>query len=238
MVEGVAEISAADAGTFPLAVIDRPPVRGAGYAIEGRLSYADVRGTGFLQMWSVFPNGDRFFSRTLAASGRQGVITGDSGLRSFALPFFLTGSERPSRLEVDLVLDGSGTVRLGELRLVTLEPGGNRGWWSGRAAGLVGGIGGSLIGILGAVLGALVPRRRARRAVLAVMACCGVVGAILIVVGGAAALLLSQPYAVYFPLLLGGGILTAVFVPGYRRTRGAYADAELRRMRAMDMAQP
>ena len=57
-----------------------------------------------------------------------------------------------------------------------------------------------------------------------------------LLVAGAVALALSQPYAVYFPLILGGIILVVVFWPGFRRARRAYEEAELRRMRAMDTA--
>jgi hypothetical protein len=55
-----------------------------------------------------------------------------------------------------------------------------------------------------------------------------------LLVAGAVALALSQPYAVYYPLLLGGIIILAVFGSGFRRVRRAYEEAELRRMRAMD----
>ena len=53
-------------------------------------------------------------------------------------------------------------------------------------------------------------------------------------VAGVIALALGQPYAVYYPLLLGGIILTAVcggIRPGLRH---GYEQRELRRMAAMD----
>jgi len=54
-------------------------------------------------------------------------------------------------------------------------------------------------------------------------------------VAGLVALGLGQPYAVYYPLLLFGGILTVVcggLLPVIRRR---YAEIELRRMTAMDL---
>jgi hypothetical protein len=184
-------------------------------------------------MWSVFPDGARYFSRTLADRGPQAVISGDSEWRDFELPFYLRGSsQRPVRLEVDLVLPGAGQVWIGPLELTT--PGAtSSAWWSERTGGWVGGIGGSLIGVTGAVLGVLVARGRGRRAVLATMVALIAAGAGLLV-AGAVALALSQPYAVYYPLLLGGIIILAVFGSGFRRVRRAYEEAELRRMRAMD----
>src|SRR5438034_9909812 len=55
-------------GTFPLAVLDHPPVDGAGYAIWGKVRYMGVQGAGYLEMWSVFPGG-RYFSRTTDTEG-------------------------------------------------------------------------------------------------------------------------------------------------------------------------
>jgi len=100
---------------------------------------------------------------------------------------------------------------------------------------LIGGIAGSLIGLTGGLVGVLVARGRGRRAVLVTMVALAITGGGLLV-AGAVALAFSQPYAVYFPLILGGIILVAVFGPGSRRARRAYEDVELRRMRAMDTA--
>jgi hypothetical protein len=44
----------------------------------------------------------------------------------------------------------------------------------------------------------------------------------------------SQPYAVYYPLLLLGGISVAVIGGLYNRVRGQYAALELRKMQAQD----
>jgi len=44
----------------------------------------------------------------------------------------------------------------------------------------------------------------------------------------------GQPYAVYYPLLLGGGIAAVVFGSLIPAARKRYAAIELRRMAAMD----
>lgn len=235
VIDDTVEVTSSRAGgTFPLVAIEDPVIAGDAYAVTGRIRYRGVAGVGFLQMWSVFPDGGRYFSRTLASGGSQGRISGDSGWRDFELPFYLKGHERPVRLELSLVLPGAGRVWIGPLELTS--PGAtSSAWWSDRAGGLIGGVAGSLIGIIGAIVGLLVARGRGRRAVLATMAALAFAGGGLLVTG-LVALALSQPYAVYFPLILGGIILVAVFGPGSRRARRAYKDAELRRMRAMDTA--
>lgn len=106
-------------------------------------------------------------------------------------------------------------------------------WWSDRAAGFVGGIGGSVIGLMGALIGTLAGMGKARRFVLILSACLIGFGVIILVVG-AIALALGQPYAVFYPLLLSGAILTLVFGgirPGIRK---GYEQREFQKMTAMD----
>ncbi|HEX6230269.1 MAG TPA: hypothetical protein VF029_00985 [Actinomycetota bacterium] len=224
----------ADGGVFPLARIDGPAVGGEGYAIVGEVRYEDVQGSGFLEMWSVFDGDERYFSRTLDREGPLAALSGSSAWREFELPFFLQGSEPPRRLEVNLVLPGAGRVWIGSIELVPLGSG-TGGWWSDRTAGLMGAVGGTLIGVLGAAIGALVSRGRARAFTMAAIGSAFAVGVALVLVG-LVAIGMGQPPAVTFTLLLGGGIVAAVFGVGLRSARRAYADAELRRMRALDRA--
>lgn len=233
VVDGTVEVTSLETGgTFPLVAIADPAIADDAYAVTGRVRYLGVAGAGFLEMWSVFPDGGRYFSRTLAGDGPQARISGDSEWRDFEIPFYLNGSEGPVRLELDLVLPGAGRVWIGPLELTA--PGAtSSAWWSDRTGGLIGGFGGSLIGITGAIVGGLIARGRGRRAVLTTMIAFGLAGGGLLV-AGAVALALSQPYGVYFPLILGGIILVGVFWPGLRRARRAYEDVELRKMRAMD----
>ena len=55
-------------------------------------------------------------------------------------------------------------------------------------------------------------------------------------IAGIAALIDGQPYAVAYPLLLGGVLLPIVFGGGYRLARRAYRESELRKMHALDAA--
>ncbi len=226
--------------TAALFALPDPSITTTQYALTGTVSYEGVTGTGYLEMWNHFPGGGMFFSRTLGHSGPMGYLQGSHDWRPFTLPFFSdakTGA--PSKLEFNLVLPGSGTVRLGPLRLIqfpegfdpTLAPGA---WWSDQRAGMIGGIGGGAIGCLCALIGVLSGLGRARQLVISLCVGLFAFGAVCLV-AGVIAWFISQPYAVYYPLLLAGIILTAVVggnLPGIIRR---YRDIELRRMTSMDL---
>jgi len=131
-----------------------------------------------------------------------------------------------------VVFTGRGTVYLRRLELV--EQPGPRAWWDDRAGAWIGGLGGSALGCLGALIGTLGGMGKARRLVMWLTAGLVVFG-LACLVSGAAALALGQPYAVYYPLLLGGLIDTAVFGPSLLVLRQRYQQAELRKMAAMDL---
>jgi hypothetical protein len=194
--------SSADGGTFPLVSFAPTIPRGDGYVVEGRIRYAGVAGR----------------------------ITGDSDWREFQLPFSTNGGPSPARVDINLVLPGSGTVEIGPLRVVSL---GGSAWWSDRTAGLLGASAGVMIGLLGATVGVLAARRKARRFVLStmvVLVCLGVAS----LVAGTVALVRHQPYAVVYPLFLLGVIGVGVFASGYRGVRRGFEEAELRKMHALD----
>jgi hypothetical protein len=223
----------AGTSTTPLVVIDDPPIQGDSYQITGTVEHRGVEGEGYLELWSHFPGGARYFSRTLDESGPMAKLRGDSRARSFVLPFFLeAGGPRPTKLEVDVVLPAAGHVTLRDLRFVgeagSSAPGA---WWGPREAGLVGGIGGSVVGVAGALIGTLCSLGLARRLVETLLAALLVAGA-LGLAGGVVALALGQPYEVWYPLLLGGGIDLALAI-GLRPTvRKRYEAAALRHVQA------
>lgn len=237
VVDGAVEVTGEEGGaTFPLTTIDGPDVGGAGYAIVGEVRYEGVIEPGYLEMWNVFPDGSRYFSRTLATEGPMAALVGDSDWREFRLPFFLEGAtSMPSRLELNAVLPSKGHVWIGPVRLVGIDGAGSNAWWTDRGAGVFGGFGGALVGIFGGMVGVLASRGKARRAVLGTLVGLTVLGGLLLV-AGAIAFFDTQPYAVTGTLLISGGILAAVAGGLTPRVRHMYAQVELRRMRALDAA--
>jgi len=228
--------------------ITNPPISKMLYAIAGEIKYEGVKGDGFLEMWNCYPPAkpgmfeNKYFSRTLDASGELGKITGTSGWRAFTLPFDRTGSTaKPTRLEINLILPGQGTVYLGPIKLVEYEgdlglkkPGGAGSvWWSDQATGWIGTIEGCVLGGLGGLLAWLASKGRCRGFV--VTSSYVLIGfGILFTLTGLLALASHQPYGVWFPLLLPGVILVAVIPPRLKQFRKGYEDLEMRRMASMD----
>ncbi len=227
------------ATSFHLVTIDRPPVGRAAYVVTGRVRYVGVEGQGYLEMWSLFPDGQRFFSRTVATEGTLAALHGESGWRGFELPFD-PGAQAPSRLEVNLVLPGRGTVWLGPLRLEPYSSAAATAtttWWSERAGNQFGALLGSLLGVVGALIGVLGGRGKARRLVLGLLVGVVVVGASLALLA-TAAVLSSQPRHVWYPLLLLGVLSAVVGLVLLRPMKLRYAADELRRIQAMDARGP
>jgi hypothetical protein len=226
--------------TVSLLALPDPGITTTQYALTGSVSYEGVTGTGYLEMWNYFQGGGAYFSKTLGESGPMGSLRGSSNWRPFSLPFFSNAEAgAPSKLEFNLVLPGPGTVRLGPLRLVQYPEGYNPfstpgAWWNDRTAGWIGGIGGSICGSLGALIGILSGLGKSRRFVILLCVLLIAFG-LACLMAGAIAWLVSQPYAVYYPLLLFGVICTAVvggILPGILRR---YRQIELRRMTSMDL---
>jgi len=198
-----------------LATIESPAITADRYAVIGSVRYGSVGGQGYAEMWSHFPDGSKFSTRTLAPSGPTGVISGSSGWRELRLPFDRSEADAsPVKLVINLHLPEGGTVHLSPLRLVQYTPIPPRAWWSSAAGGWIGGVGGTLLGVLCAA-GALLTVRGAPRGTLmgplTAMLLAGTGG----LAAGLVAAITGQPYAVTFPLLLLGALYEIMAVGGF-----------------------
>ncbi len=94
-----------------------------------------------------------------------------------------------------------------------------------------GGIGGSVIGVLGGTLGAmagaLAPKGKARGLILGSFNLIVVLGVIHLA-AGLYALMSGQPYGIWYPLVLLGGIMTALFGMLRPVVRQRYREAEMK----------
>ena len=224
--------------TVTILTVSDPGVRRSRYAIEGQVRYEDVAAVAYLEMWNFFPQA-RYFSRTLDVAGPLQNLQGSSDWRPFVLPFYnKVGGPPPQQLIVNVVLPGRGTVEVGPLRLVQFGDDEDplvvkRPWWSGRTGGLVGGLTGALLGCLGALVGVLGGLGKGRSVVMGLLGLMLAIGAVALALG-VVAVLRSQPYEVFYPLLLVGIICSIVPPFSLRALRRRYEEVELRRMQALD----
>ena len=111
-------------------------------------------------------------------------------------------------------------------------------WWNPTDGNWYGAIGGSLIGILGGCLGAaagiLVPRGKAKTFIYTSIAILSIIG-LLSLAAGIIAVTAGQPYHVWYPLVLCGGIITVVIPIQFPMIRARYRQAELRRLQAEEL---
>lgn len=224
---------------IPLLTIENPGIGDVRWALHGKIRYQDVRGKGYLEMWSHFPDGAKCFSRTVSAAGPMKWVVGSSGWRATSLPFY--GDKHlppPNKIALNLNLPGTGKVELGPMSLWEYSESENPltppgGWWSDTVGGCLGGIVGCLFGVIGATVGILAAKGKGWKFVLGVFPVFFVIGG-LSLAAGLIALLSGQTYGVWYPLFLLGGLSSIIFVPLYFRIRRRHAQVELRKMQAMD----
>lgn len=231
-----------------LVVMPEPGISSPVYALKGMIRYENVKGDAFLQMDNNYGETGTFFTKSLAAEGPMGKITGGSDWRPFVLPFYAGSGDQDAaspvleELTLSLHLPESGSVSIRDVEVYQYASGEDPlqlamhtsgQWFSERRAGLIGGIGGALLGLWGVLIGVLSSRGKARQLVL------GSANALLFVgiaslVSGVVALVATQPYAVYFPLLLIGVIVVAITATLRGRLAAQYEQLELKRMQSMD----
>lgn len=169
----------------------------------------------------------------------MGRLDGTSGWRAFVLPFTnREGGSPPTKLVFNVMMAGAGTIEIGPLELVQFNAGealvsNPAAWWTGRPAGLAGGIAGSVLGVLGAIFGWLGSTGRAKRLVLGTLKTIAWLGVGSLALAGWAASS-GQPYDVTYPLALVGPLTAALGFGLPRSVSRRYEDLELRRIQALD----
>ena len=216
--------------------LDAPPITTPSYAVRGTIRYDNVVGVGFLELLNHFPEG-AYFSRTMDTTGPMQSVTGTSAEREFILPFHTLGqAPSPKKLTLNLVLKGPGTVEIGPLELVPIgTPAGmsGLGWWNDSTGGLIGGIGGTVLGLLGGLIGTLAGVGKGKKLVQVLSVTMAGLGTV-ILIAGVYGVATGQPFAVFYPLLLVGGLMTLAGIITLVVIPARFRDMELRRMRALD----
>lgn len=234
------------------------------HRISVETKYKDVSGRTHMDGFGESAISDELYSRSGGAGGVEGDMQwfGDGGFGLYYLfppvapggdettnesEIFIEGTSNwrrcyldglgrtalldrtAKRVELSLFLPGPGTLYLRPIKLIGVT----QNWWSPEQSALMGGIGGSLIGCLGALIGILAGMGKARHFVVTTTVVL-IIGGILLVIAGVVAVALKQPYSVWYPLLLGGAILTFVLSINFYSIKRRYDDQEIRRMTSMD----
>jgi hypothetical protein len=122
--DGALVVSSTTGTRVVIADLDASHLTSPRYHVRTQVRWRGVVGKAYLEMWSHFPEGDAYFSRTLGEGGPMGCLTGTSDVwRETWLLFDATGAAgKPKHLEVAVVLPGAGTVELQALELVDAWP--------------------------------------------------------------------------------------------------------------------
>jgi len=109
---GSIKIEASEPMTVRIAEIEDPSVENARLIYRARVRSEGLQGKAYLEMWCGFPGEGEFFSRALHAP-----LSGTNDWTSQETPFFLKKGQDPSRVKLNLVIDGEGTVWLDQVVL-------------------------------------------------------------------------------------------------------------------------
>ena len=80
---------------------------------SAKIKTENVIGQVYLEMWCAFAGKGEFFSR-----GLQGLISGNSKWTETETLFFLKKGENPDNIKLNVVINGSGTVWIDDIKLV------------------------------------------------------------------------------------------------------------------------
>jgi hypothetical protein len=236
--------------TVRLLAIDDPPVTSGLYGIVGEVAYhgtagqSDLSGEGYLETWNYFANGSKYFTRTLADAGPMQKLSKSSAMRRFELPFQSNDNLLPTRIEMNLVLRGTGTVSVRSLKLVQMPPRivatpSNAGThippWFVRNIGLIQFI--LVIALLACVMvmRSLMQRGKGKPFVLGVFSLILIGGAIQLV-AAIMSILWMRPPNVTLSLLAGAAIMLIIPALSMKAAVAHYRQLELKRMQALDLA--
>ena len=88
-------------------------VENARLIYQARLRTEEVSGQVYLEMWCHFPGKGQFFSR-----GLESPLSGSTEWTTEEIPFFLKKGQNPDDIKLNLVINGTGTVWIDDIRLL------------------------------------------------------------------------------------------------------------------------
>ena len=98
--------------TVQLFEVPNPGVDNAAVTYQAKVKTEKFQGKAYLEMWCRLPGKGEFFSRGLASP-----ILGNVDWTSLETPFFLKKGEAPDLIKLNLVIEGTGTVWIDDVKL-------------------------------------------------------------------------------------------------------------------------
>jgi hypothetical protein len=111
--KGSVKIVAREPVTVRLYDVDSIDIDEARLVYRARVRTENVTGQVFLEMWCRFPGKGEFFSR-----GLDHALAGTVGWTTLEAPFILQAGQTPDLVQLNIVVDGSGTVWVDDINLV------------------------------------------------------------------------------------------------------------------------
>ncbi len=208
----VREIRVPHSMVLPLIELPSPGINGKTLIYSADLR-TELDGRTYLEML-VTLDGQTYFSR-----GLHDALEGSSPWKTLQTPFYFQDDRQPDDIRLNLVVEGSGTLWVRDIKVSVPEAS----WMNiPSIGGILGGALGVLLGLFGALAGILVPRAKAKGFMMTLHAvlfllCLG------LLIAGFAAWQQNQVYTLWYAFLLSGligilvlGILFPVLRKGYR----------------------
>jgi hypothetical protein len=102
-VDGSWRFAPSATGALRLFEVNQPGVDACMLTFRAQLRTENLGGKAYLQMWCVFEGLGEFFSR-----GLERKVTGTSGWATFETPFWLKPGQSPSKIKLEIQVDGAG----------------------------------------------------------------------------------------------------------------------------------
>ena len=111
--KGSLRISANTPMTVQLYEVEDLNVHKAQLIYQARVRTENLDGQAYLEMWCHFTGKGQYFSRAL-----QQPFSGTTEWTTTQTPFFLQKGQKPDRVSLNLVVNGTGTVWVDDIRLL------------------------------------------------------------------------------------------------------------------------
>jgi hypothetical protein len=110
---GCLKITATKPQTVRLFEVTGLDVENATLVYKARVRTKDASDVVYLEMWCRFPGKGEFFSR-----GLDRPLTGTTGWTEEGTPFFLQKGQKPDLVRLNVVISGTGTVWVDDVKLI------------------------------------------------------------------------------------------------------------------------